>query len=289
MPLCMQTSLEMMHSSQPCTAALPLSTGSEQPIAAEGPAGDMPQGSSYAKYPAADRSQPSKPGHPGQHTQQHQDSGTAPGQGGLTQFSLDRLIVTRQGAQLWVWDLAAWELSQALAARDGQAAEQAARRRVYRNGQPRRLRSLPHWSRVPLVYQPPAPPDVRPPEEWAAAASGADRSRGWQVAWRWGSSAPAPVPVKAYSSASTVRQGSLDDVEEGSSLEGEELLIIGSDDDPAEPQLATQQQGPADSSREGAGEGWVDLVGDREKSQGDWQVRASPPAHVWARTRCSSH
>jgi hypothetical protein len=88
-------------------------------------------------------------------------------------------------------------------------------------------------------------------------------SRGMQQAWRWGTGAA----VRPCSTTSVVQKSSW---QEESIDEGEELLITSSNESGQQADDA-QQQCPAEGGRGGAGEGWVDLVGD--KCQGDWQVR----------------
>eukprot|EP00983_Pelagomonas_calceolata_P057699 1145181-Pelagomonas_calceolata.AAC.3 len=87
----------------------------------------------------------------------------------LPSFSSAPLILrTPDQPPMWVWNVAAWRLSQALAALDRAAQARGGLHvgRKYRSGVPLRRKRLRRWWEAPHVVQPPVPPCVWRPEEW---------------------------------------------------------------------------------------------------------------------------
>ncbi len=105
----------------------------------------------------------------------------------LPAFASHRLVLCAPGQPaMWVWNVAAWRLSQALAARDRAIQAPGGRRagRQYRSGIPLRRKRLRRWWAAPQVVQPPAPPGVRRPQEWAALRSADAAQAGAEDAWQ---------------------------------------------------------------------------------------------------------
>jgi len=105
----------------------------------------------------------------------------------LPAFSSTRLILHAQGQPpMWVWNVSAWRLSQALAARDRSSQSHGGRSvgRCYRSGAPLRRKRLRRWWEAPQVVQPPAPPSVWRPAEWAAMAAADQAQAQAQEDWQ---------------------------------------------------------------------------------------------------------